>query len=118
MRSHIRAFGLKDDIFGLEFQQKKFDAVLSNVVSIKAGTYYEIDRERDLQQKACNFVAFKPRMSRFFMCPSVHYLGTYRRLIFLACSYLIEHIISFLLDLFIPVVENLSTNIKQSSLLR
>ena len=69
----------------------------------------------DLPDNAKNLIVSQPRTSRFYMLPKIHKLGNPGRPIVSACSCPTENISSFLHNVFMPIVENLPTYVKDTT---
>ena len=104
-------FQLSDSNF---YNKLKSNNTKVNQKTIKNFIKTSIDNQ-DLPEEARKLVVTQPRTSRFYLLPKIHKVGNPGRPIVSACSCPTEHISSFLHDIFIPIVENLPTYIKDTT---
>lgn len=104
-------FQLSDTKF---YTKLRINNTKENQKTVKRIIQTSIDNE-ELPEEAYKLVVSQPRTSRFYMLPKIHKLGNPGRPIVSACSCPTEHISSFLHDIFMPIVENLPTYVKDTT---
>ena len=96
------------------YKQLKTNNTKNNHQKVKQVIKEAVEEEL-LPQEAMHLIVRQARTSCFYMLPKIHKLGNPGRPIVSACSCPTENISSFLHEIFMPIVENLRTYVKDTN---